>query len=224
MKTTTDKMLFKGICYALLIFSLASCYPKGPEFYEDLDLTITDYDEDYDFGAQHFYYLEDSVGIDTNIEDFDETVLEEFIDDLLDQIESNLENRGYVRIDSSEIENANFVVGVNIVASQNTGAGWVPGPPWYPWYPPGWWGPGWGGYYPPYWGGGYYAYSYTTGSVFINWWDPQLAAVQTEDSQPLHWMALFNGLLSENSGNNEARIRSSINQAFIQSPYIQSNN
>ena len=98
----------------------------------------------------------------------------------------------------------------------------MPGPPWYP----GWgWGPGWGGWYPPYWGG-YYTYNFTTGSVIINWWDPQESPAPTstdEDNQPVHWVATFNGLVSSSKENNAARIKSSINQAFTQSPYIQSN-
>ena len=39
-----------------LIIFLAGCYPKGPEYYSDLDLTATDYDPEYKFGDQKYYF------------------------------------------------------------------------------------------------------------------------------------------------------------------------
>ena len=67
--------------------------------------------------------------------------------------------------------------------------------------------------------------SYTTGSVIMNWFDPQEPPVPVEsvDLQPIHWVATFNGLLSSSEQNNKDRIAFSVNQAFKQSPYIQSN-
>jgi hypothetical protein len=210
----------KAIILVFVFYFLYGCYPKGPEYYSDLDLTVTDYDADYNFGEQKFYWMADTVEYITNIEDNE--IDDNLVQALLEKVESNLADRGYERLPDEEIDNADFAITVSVIASKNTGVGWVPGPPWYP----GWgWGPGWGGYYPPYWGG-YYSYSYTTGSVFINWWDPQEAPAPTsiadEDQQPVHWLAAFNGLVSSSEENNATRVGTSIDQAFAQSPYIQS--
>ena len=37
---------------AMLIILLAGCYPQGPEYVEDLDVVITDYEPSYDFSSQ----------------------------------------------------------------------------------------------------------------------------------------------------------------------------
>lgn len=201
----------------ILIVLVAGCYPKGPEYYSDLDLTVTDYDDSYDFGAQKSYWMADTVEYITNIEDSE--IDDADVQKLLQQIETNFTDRGYTRLPLDQPDAADFVITVSVIASKYTGVGWTPAPPWFP----GWgWGPGWGGWYPPAWGG-YYSYSYTTGSVITNWWDPQDAPVQnTEDKVPTHWIASFNGLVSSTKSNNASRIESSINQAFDQSPYIQS--
>lgn len=214
-----NKIFKHGSGIAIALYILTSCYPKGPEYYSDLDLTVTDYDMEYNFGAQKKYFMADTVEYITNIDDGE-------LDDadvakLLQEIESNFTSRGYQRVDPADIAAAEFAITVSVIASETTNIGWVPGPPMYP----GWgWGPGWGGYYPPYWGG-YYGYSYTTGSVIINWWDPQESPPSSiEDLQPIHWISTFNGLVSSSQGNNASRIASSITQAFKQSPYIQSKN
>ncbi len=207
-----------GPVLILALFILAGCYPKGPEYYADLDLTVTDYDIDYNFGEQKKYFMADTVEYITNIDDSELDPADE--EKLLQEIESNFTSRGYQRLDPADIDDAQFVVTVSVIASESTSVGWVPG---YPCYP-GWgWGCGFPPYYPPYWGG-YYSYSYTTGSVIINWWDPQSPTVpqSSEEAQPIHWVAAFNGMVSSSKENNAARIQSGINQAFKQSLYIQS--
>ncbi|MCG8310934.1 MAG: DUF4136 domain-containing protein [Cytophagales bacterium] len=211
------KFLKIGSTLAVACLLLAGCYPKGPEFYSDLDLTVTDYDPDYNFGDQKKYWMADTVEYITNIEDSE--IDEEDVKKLLEEVASNFTARDYTRVNVSNPDDAEFVVTVSVIASRNTGIGWIPGPPCYP----GWWGC-WGGWYPPYWGG-YYTFNYTTGSVIINWYDPQTPPIPTDgqDLQPVHWVSTFNGLVSSSRENNASRIEFSINQAFKQSPYIQSN-
>ena len=214
-------ILTHGLAFSAVLLLLAGCYPKGPEYYSDLDLTITDYDQDYydKFGQQKTYWMADTVEYITNIEDSE--IHPDDVELLLAEIAANLEAAGYDRVSVTDPPVPDFVITVSVIASKYTGVGWVPG---YPCYP-GWgWGCGWGGYYPPYWGG-YYAYSYTTGSVITNWFDPQEPPVSEdgEEFQPVHWVATFNGLVSSSRDNNATRIQSSINQAFKQSPYIKAN-
>ena len=211
------KILKPGIVLIAALFFLAGCYPKGPEYYSDLDLTITEYDIDYNFGGQKKYFMPDTIEYKTNIKDSDLDPTD--VQNLLQQIEDNFTSRGYQRLAEANAGDAEFVVAVSAIAQESSGSGWIGGRPCYP----GWgWGCGWGGYYPPYWGGGYYSYSYTSGSVIMNWYDPQVPSEGT-DAQPVHWLAIFNGLLSSTPANNKSRIASSIDQAFIQSPYIQAN-
>lgn len=203
--------------FAVSATIFAGCYPKGPEYYSDTDLTVTDYDMDYNFGSQKKYFMADTVEYITNIKDNE--IDPEDVIKLLQEVESNFTSKGYTRLSATDIDDAEFAITVSVIASKNSGVGYVPGPPYYP----GWgWGGGWGGYYPPYWGG-YYSYSYTTGSVIIQWWDPQVAPFSA-DEQPIHWISTFNGLVSSTKSNNESRIAASIQQAFKQSPYIQSDN
>jgi len=219
MRIKTHTIL-RSICLiAFATILLLGCYPKGAEYYSDLDLTVTDRDPDYDFGNQKYYSMADTVEYITNIKDNE--IDPDDVEKLLASVEDHLSDRGYVRLDESAADDADFVITVSVIASKNTSVGWVPGPPYYPGWP---WGPGWGGWYPPYWGG-YYSYSYTTGSVIINWWDPQEAAAPLsvgEDLQPVHWVATFNGLVSSSKQNNATRIAAGLDQAFAQSEYIQS--
>ncbi len=213
MTKKMQKILKSGTVLLIALYMIAGCYPKGPEYYSDLDLTVTDYDMDYDFGNQKKYFLADTVEYITNIEDSELDPAD--VQKLLQEIETNFSSRGYMRLDPADIDDAEFVITVSVIASENTSVGWVPG---YPCY----WGC-WGGYYPPYWGG-YYSYSYTTGSVIMNWFDPQVPPVPVEGTelQPIHWVATFNGMVSSSTENNAGRIESGIKQAFTQSPYIQS--
>lgn len=216
-----NKIFKHGSGLAIALYILTSCYPKGPEYYSDLDLTVTDYDMEYDFGAQKKYFMADTIEYKTNIKDSELDPADVYA--LLKQIEANFDSLGYESLDDANAADAEFVISVSAIASETSGGGWIGGPPCYP----GWgWGCGWNPWYPPYWGGGYYSYSYTTGSVVINWFDPQTppASFEGGEAQPVHWLAIFNGLMSSSRESNFSRIQESVDQAFKQSPYIQSNN
>lgn len=212
---------FKKLSNAVLLFTafyfLHGCYPKGPEFYSDLDLTATNYDPDYDFANQEYFWMADTVRYITNVEDDEIDPDDEAA--LLQKVETKLEDLNYKRVGLGSPDSAEFVITINVISTRSSGIGWIPGPPCYP----GWWGC-YPGYYPPWWGG-YYSYSYSTGSVIINWYDPQESPVvlDSEEQQPIHWTAAFNGLISSSEQNNSARINASIDQAFDQSPYLGSN-
>lgn len=211
-------ILKPGLVLLSVLYILAGCYPKGPEYYSDSDLTITDYDINYDFGGQKKYFMPDTIEYKTNIKDSELDPAD--VQELLNQIEANFSEQGYERLDAANPDEAEFVISVSAIATESSGGGWIGGPPCYP----GWgWGCGWGGYYPPYYGG-YYSYSYTTGSVVINWFDPQVEPVPVDggEAQPVHWLAIFNGLMSSTPANNKSRIAASVDQAFKQSPYIKS--
>ena len=71
MTKKMQKLLKPAAIVAVISLLFAGCYPKGPEYYSDLDLTVTDYDTEYNFGDQKKYWIADTVRFITNIEDND---------------------------------------------------------------------------------------------------------------------------------------------------------
>ena len=49
------------IVLAILAIVLAGCYPQGPEYIEDMDVVITDYEPSYDFASKGTYALPDRI-------------------------------------------------------------------------------------------------------------------------------------------------------------------
>ena len=49
METKKSRSIIAMVMLAIL---LAGCYPQGPEYIEDLDVVITDYEPSYDFAAK----------------------------------------------------------------------------------------------------------------------------------------------------------------------------
>lgn len=202
---------------------LTGCYPGGPEYTSDYNLVVTDYDQSFDFGSKLTYFMPDTVNFATNDEDIDEDVILGFERLILAEIESNMEARGYERVDSTFQEEPDLLIAVQVIAISNSGVSWIPGGGWWGGlYPPGWgWGWGGGWYYPPYYPIGY---SYQTGTVLINLADPDDEIVEDGETKPaLKWFAAMDGLLSSSTDANQQRIISGIEQAFDQSPYLQSN-
>jgi hypothetical protein len=201
---------------AVSVSVLNGCYPRGPEYYEDYDLVMTNYDPQYNFGAQKTYAIPDSIVKVTSesIENPDDVKYVSYLiaDPLLDRIEKNMNERGYQKVskDSADVillPAAWEVTNVNV---------------YYPWSYWGWYYPG----YSPGWGWGYPYYptypvtsSYKTGSLMIQWTDPQ----NIEDLVNVDWICIFNGLLEGGTASIVPRASTAIDQAFNQSPYIKSN-
>lgn len=189
-------------------FLLGGCYPQGPEYVEDLDVVITNHNADYDFNAKGNYAMPDKiVKITGNLSEGDAPV---FIPDaiatqILSQIESNMNDLGYTRVDIDADPNLLL-----------TPASWETTTIlyWYDyWY---WW---WGGYYP---GWGYppvYVSSYTTGTLVMSLVDP---TVESANGNPIpQWTGAINGLLT--GVYDPIRVNKAIDQAYTQSPYLKTN-
>jgi hypothetical protein len=220
-KKTNKKM---RIIYLFLISALFmyGCYPGGPEYTSDYSLVMTDYDAGFDFGSRKTYFMPDTVNFATNDQDISDDVILGYEELIISQIESNMSARGYDRVDSTAADAPDLFIGVQVIAINNNGVAWIPGGGWWGgYYPPGWgWG-GWGGwYYPPYYPVGY---SYKTGTVLINMADPNATDVPEGDDVKIVWFGGLDGLLSSSTANNEASVKRGIDQAFDQSPYLQSN-
>ena len=157
--------------------------------------------------------MPDTIHLETNMNDESiKDLLDQFEELILGLVEDNMANRNYQRIDTSAVERPDLVINITAIAIENSGVGWVPSPCWSWWcwyYPPGWYPVG---------------YSYNTGSVLIQMGDPENFVNFGEDIEAnVAWIGALDGLLSSSSTSNAQSITNGINQAFDQSPYIQSN-
>ena len=186
--------------------ALWSCYPEGAEYYEDTDMTYTQYDVEFDFSTRQTYALPDKIVIDVEIDNGDTTFIymeDVFAKPILQNIQTNMANYGWTKVDIS----AKPDMLVTPAATKSTTVFYSY---WYDWWYGGWYG-GWGWYYPP-----YYVTSYTTGTMLITMADPNLE--NPINSSRVSWMMAGSGLAS--GAGDVSRITDAIDQAFVQSPYL----
>jgi hypothetical protein len=201
---------------ASALLTVSSCYPGGATNVQQLDLVITTHDKTVDFTSFTTYVLLDSV-VHVDLEDNNNDDLLTRVNDalILSQIRSNIEALGYVE----EADPANnppdviLLVGAWAFTTTNIYAGY-PWWGWYGWYP--YWpccGPGYGWGYPVY----PTVVQYDTGTLAITMVNPISPA---DNMLPVMWVAGINGLLSGSETGISARVSSTIDQAFNQSPYL----
>lgn len=206
----------KLIIFALPLL-LAGCYPNGPDYVEQLDLVVTNYDPDFSFTSTSTYSLPDKVVIVSgeDIDDPDGNGEPEYVDDataalILSGIRDGMNGYGYTEVD--ETSDPDLII---LPAAMQTTYLYYYYDWWYwSWYYPGYPGYGWGwyypGYYPPYYS------SYTTGTLLVSMTDPNNQ--KPDDNIPVVWTGVGNGLM--NYGNSAQRITDGVNQMFAQSPYL----
>lgn len=214
----------------LLPFSVAilSCHPEYDATVEELDLAITKYNEDQDFGKLQTFYLPDTI---MYIGDDEETlgvnVDHSQEDHILAQVRQNLLNIGWTEVEKpadGEID-SDVSIMVSVLETDITFYYyyWWDYWYWYPWYPYStnyWWGyPIWPGY-PIYPGG-----SITVGTVFIDMVNMDEIVLPTDPENPkfdipIVWTGAINGILSGSKTNIESRLTTEISQVFDQSTYL----
>lgn len=198
----------KLICISTaIVLSLFGCYPEGPQYTDELDLVITNYDNTYTFAGNNTYAMPDSVVKITGA--FQQGNPPVFLSEpvasiILNNIASNMASLGYTRV--GDVAQAHFILFPSEVEVTYTDVYYD-----YYYY--------WDWYYPCCYGW-YYPYpmvtSYTTGTIFMN----LIPAHETTASGKLHvvWTGLLNGVL-DYTGSYD-RITKGINQAFTQSTYL----
>ncbi|MDZ7608582.1 MAG: DUF4136 domain-containing protein [Cyclobacteriaceae bacterium] len=195
-------MKSKIAIYLVIIAMMAGCYPQGPEYYEDLDIVYTNFEETYDFASKGKYSMPDKIvkiaGDIVEGED-PEFVKEPYNTQMLTQIAANMAALGWERVDDPE--DADLVL-FPATWTNTTIYYWYDYWCWYyPWYC------GWGWGYPS-------VSSYTTGTLVLT-----LVANGPDYIEPSRvWTAAANGLLS--GSYNTSRVTEAIDQAFEQSPYL----
>src|SRR5688572_17062542 len=203
-------MKSKPFVILLTVFLLAGCYPKGPEYIEDLDLVVTNHDVSFDFKKYKTYSLPDRiVKITGNLEEGEdpEYVNEITADLILDGIRENMQSYGWTEV--SELQDPDMIILPSAMQSTT-----------FVYYYDYWY---WDWYYPIYWWGWYYPYpiyggSYTSGSVFFQMTYPD--GITAADNVPVVWSSILNGLLEGGTSEINSRIKKSVDQAFDQSPYL----
>jgi len=197
---------------AALCGMMWSCYPAGPDYAEDLDVVFTTFDKEYDFKDKSTYALPNKIVTDVEIDNGDTTYVymaDAFAQPILQAIERNMTANGWTKIMPSPSNRPDIVVTPAALSSTTYFYSY-----WYDWWYGygGWYGGYWGWYYPPY----YTVSSYTTGSLIITMADPKVESPIRRS--PATWVAVANGLYVGTYDVN--RINTAINQAFAQSPYL----
>jgi hypothetical protein len=209
--TAVNRVGAIGVLVFLAALGLAACYTDYGLTYSDYDVVLTSYDKGTDFGAFKTFFMRDTV---FTLGDSGSTITDEFDEMTLNTVASNFAARGYVRLtDTLAGSPPDFVVQVGKVTSTTIVAysgGYWGG--YYPWYG---WGYGWG-YYP------YYpttVSSYSQGSVLVTMIDPARTDTTAKFIGTV-WFGGANGLIGDVTSSTQQRIYNSINQMFIQSPYL----
>lgn len=193
---------------------LVSCFsdPESTSLSSDL-VVATDRDLSADFQEFLTYHISDTIPKIT--EDRNDTLLvgDEALE-IVNKIKQNMDERGYTFVERDETPDLALIpVVIRVENISGACSGWWWGYPGF-WGPPYWGYPGYGFYYPFC---GYYTYE--TGTLAVDMIDLKNA----DDSGTLDalWSSSMFGVLSTNDQTNLARAMKAIDQAFVQSPYIQ---
>ena len=204
---------------ACLLPLLWSCYPKGAEYTDELDLVYTNYASDFNFTALKTYSMPDSVIKITGdvISDPDGDGKPTFLAAssakvILDQIKQNMTSYGWTLVDKRNNPDATILASAMTTTNIYYYYDWA----YWGWYYPGYY-PGWGWYYPGYYPP--YVTGYRSGSIFLQFID-NTSKPWGADNAPVKWVCILNGLAEGGSANIAARTQINIDQAYAQSPYL----
>ena len=195
---------------AILLLTLSACYTDYGMSTKDYDVVATLYDSNFDFSTAKTYTMPDTIL--HIVEEGEESDLSRQFDSfILKEIALQMEYRQIERIPFDQVDPNNppdVVIAVPATTQEYYQA--------YTNYYWGWYW-AWGWYYPGY--GGTTVYKYSTGTIFIDMIDVENIDADNEEF-PSVWFASINGLLGDTNTNTRNRLSSSIDQAFLQSPYI----
>jgi hypothetical protein len=229
---------------AVFVGSLLStgCYKYNDDVYlDELDITLTYYDSDFDFQAYNTFSIRDSVGIITNYLKDDE--IEDFYkpggasESIREYIKQKFTSIGYTYVDSDQQPDFDvnlvtaFIDNTYIVSSPGWWWGYYPYYSyyyswWYPWYGYSWY---------------YNVYSYKSGTLLMEIadgasleeyraWADGKTPEEIENARPeevpdviINWQALVNGTAGTSADYNKDRAERGVREAFDQSPYLVKN-
>jgi hypothetical protein len=191
-----------------------ACYPGDSRSVADSDVVFTFYDKGVDYSQIKTYAMPDQV----YVREGSDEVSNAYDDLILSEVAKNMAQLGYVREMNPDVNGADALIIVSKARQTTTSVGWVPGGGWgWPW--PGWgWGPGYGWWYPyP------VVTSFSTGTVFVDMFNPEGVDPDASGQIPALWSGIMNGLSSSDGSVTSSRIVQDIAQAYQQSPYLGTN-
>jgi uncharacterized protein DUF4136 len=191
---------------ALALIAWMACYPERGTETTTYDSVVTVRDTSAVFSTANTFALADSV-VHLVTPGEGDNITRAYDQQMLDRVRLNMTQAGYTEVLDPATADLNVVV--LVTSGTFTGYYWDY---WCTYY--GWWYGAWGCYYPPYW----YTYEFDVGAILIGMADNR--EIQNNRA-PLIWAAGATGLM--NTGATLQRIIDAIDQAFTQSPYIQSN-
>lgn len=198
---------------ASLLVMLVACYPGDVTSISELDVVMTRYSSDFNFGQVTRFTMPDTI-IHLNTDDPNAIDIPRDNDEeTLDSVRVQLTRLGWTEVDWDDAANGApvDVAILNLASATENTQWWISYPPGGCWYYPCW---GWGWYWPPVVG----STSYNAGTYFMVMADAE--GVTAGDSTAAVWGGAINGVLSASSGSNYQRLLGGISQAFRQSPYL----
>ena len=192
---------------------LVSCYPGDIENIAELDTVATLFDDSYLFSQDSTYSMPDTVYHLCEVlssPPSDCIPLSRTNDQLiLNTVRARMTDYGWTLVpgdDSQGVPDVRVVV----VALGSETTSWYAWYPWNPWYGGGWW-------YPPVWT----PVSYSKGTLAINMAiADSMITVPEGEAVPVVWTGVMNGGLGTSPTSSRSRIENGINQAYMQSPYL----
>jgi len=214
MKKIRKRHFYTAFLAVIAGLAFASCskYPSYTVDTSDMDMVWTNYSETADFMDYKTYYVPDTILVDSAATPDEKEYLQQYYESILERVNSNMQDRNYVRVDSSD--NPDLGLGISIITRTN----YVFSYSWWYYYPPYWGWPGYGYYYP--WAT--YLGSYEEGALIIDMSDLKNINHDSKQINAL-WAAMIGGVLTSNSGLLDQRLYDYIDQAFDQSPYLLTN-
>ena len=213
-----NKQLFKMLRQAsffVLGVLLLSCFPKGPEYVDELDVVVTSkllQFDDLNQATFNSFYLPDTI-VYINDGKQDGSIEEEDKNFILDKISEEMEAYGWVKFKGEDIldgeDTVDALLTVTVINDPNYQVNW-----WNYWY---------NIISYPTLAPSSLIYTFNNGSIVIQmgYLNPVLANY-TEGSPPL-WIGGINGFLEGGEEYIKNRVDSGIDRIFEESPYLNRN-
>jgi hypothetical protein len=204
MKTLTKVAAWcAGVTTVALIAT--SCYPSHGLSVEDYDTVLTGYVSTTDFPSYRTYWMPDSILVDNDSRAELADEVKKFKETILSTVAANLATLGYRRLTNADTLTEK--PDVQVFCGMTSGTFEAYYSYWYPYW--GWYYP----YYPPYYG----TTTVTVGGVLIDMVDNDVTIAGKRGG--IVWAATLSGIAE--GGVTQSYLQGKINQAFIQSPYLQ---
>lgn len=211
-------MKLKFLLYPVFLglFANVGCAPGLPEDVSTLDVVYTNFNPGFDFGQGTTFAIPENVVIirDIMIQPGQQPPFIDFVAgrSILGAVRANMLARGFTQV--SQFDNPDYILLPSVIEDNSMIFD-------YDWWFWDWWypnlGAGLGWVYPGY--QPFVVTSVSTRSLLIQF--VNMKSSLPSDQLEVDWIAIVNGALTGSQTSNTDRAVLGVNQAFIQSPYIQ---